>query len=180
MGDRAQSNVERVVLLSGPIASGKTTLARLLEQRFGLRFVGTRNLLAPGVEDRRRLQAAGTLQDEVTGGSWVRDGLVRLENLYPTRVSLVVDSVRTLDQVRWVRETYGSAVEHIHLTAGLEVLASRYGYRSEGYQYYEVRDNPVEKMVGFLSSSASLIVDTTYLCPELVLLRVTDHLSLPT
>ena len=36
---------QQVVLLSGPIASGKTTLARSLEQRFGFCVVNTRELL---------------------------------------------------------------------------------------------------------------------------------------
>ena len=75
MGDLAQSNVERVVLLSGPIASGKTLLGRLLAGRFGLCIVSTRELLAQGIQDRRFLQVAGALQDDSTAGRWVRDGL---------------------------------------------------------------------------------------------------------
>ena len=180
MGDPAQSNAQLVVLISGPIASGKTSLSRLLAGRFGLCIVSTRELIAQGIQDRRFLQVAGALQDDSTAGRWVRDGLVQFQTRCPNQVSFVVDSVRTLDQVRWVRETYGPSVEHIHLTASDDVLATRYESRSEGYQYDEVRDDSVEKMVVFLSGSANVVIDTSYLHPESVLLEVVNHLGLPT
>ena len=179
MDDLAQSNVERVVLLSGPIASGKTSLGRLLAGRFGLCIVSTRELLAQGIQDRRFLQAAGALQDDSTAGRWVRDGLVQFQSRCPDQVSFVVDSVRALDQIRWVRETYGPSVQHIHLTASAEVLATRYESKSEGYQYDEVRDDPVEQTVWLLGESANVVIDTSYLCPESVLLQVVKHLGLP-
>ena len=173
-----KSAVQRVVLLSGPIASGKTTLAQLLSERFGFCVVSTHELLLTHViEDRRSLQAAGASLDDATGGSWVRDGLFWLQRQCAAEVSFVVDSVRTLEQIRWVRDAFGESVGHVHLTADVEVLSVRYGYRFEGYQYQDVSDNPVEQRVNLLEASAGLVLDTGYLTPESVLERVVSHLT---
>ena len=178
MNECPKSVVQRVVLLSGPIASGKTTLAQLLADRFGFCVVSTHELLLTHVvEDRRSLQAAGASLDDSTGGSWVRDGLFRLQEKCAAEVSFVVDSMRTLDQIRWVRDAFGESVEHVHLTADVEVLSDRYGYRSEGYQYHDVSDDPVEQGVNLLEASARLVLDTGCLTPELVIERVVCYLT---
>ena len=169
---------QQVVLLSGPIASGKTTLARLLADRFGFCVVSTRELLLRHVgEDRWSLQAAGASMDDSTGGRWVSDGLVRLRRQSSAEVSFVVDSVRTLDQIWWVRDAFGSSVQHVHLTAAVKVLSDRYGSRSEGYRYQDVSDHSVEQGVNLLEASAGLVLDTGSLTPELVLEMVVDHLG---
>ena len=168
---------QNVVLLSGPIASGKTTLASLLADRSGFCVVSTRELLlGSGMGDRRSLQAAGAFLDGFSGGMWVRDGLLRLHRRSTANVSFVVDSVRTFDQIWWVRNAFGSSVQHVHLIAALEVLSHRYGSRSEGYRYEDVSNDPVEQRVNLLEASAGLVLDTESLTPELVLERVVDHL----
>ena len=167
-----------VVLLSGPIASGKTTLCRLLALRCGFYVVSTRELLAPLTGDRRTLQSAGAALDASTTGRWVRDGLVRLRVGVSAELTFVVDSVRTHDQVKWVRETFGASVKHIHLTASSGVLSARYLSRLEGLSYEEVVSDPVERKVGLLASSADLVVDTESLGVDSVLERVVEYLAL--
>ena len=170
---------QHVVLLSGPIASGKTTLAQLLVDRLGFCIVSTRALLLRYQgEDRRSLQAAGASLDDSAGGRWVRDGLVRWQRRCSAEVSFVVDSVRTIDQIRWVREAFGEAVMHVHLIADVEVLADRYCTRFEGYEYQDVSDDPVERGVNVLAGSAELVVDTSRSEPELVLEKVAGRLGL--
>ena len=170
---------QQVVLLSGPIASGKTTLARLLADRFGFYVVSTRELLLRHVgEDRWYLQAAGASMDDSTGGRWVSDGLVRLRRQCSAEVPFVVDSVRTLDQIWWLRDAFGGSVEHVHLVADVGVLSDRYSSRFEGYRYQDVSSDPVEQGVNVLAGSAGLVVDTGNLTLELVLGRVAGHLGL--
>ena len=178
MVELLESSAERVVLLSGPVASGKTTLSRLLADRFGFCIVSTRELLGEGPQDRLSLQAAGASRDDGSAGRWVRDGLVQLQGQWSDEIYFVVDSVRTLDQIRWVRKTFGASVEHVHLTAHLDVLAGRYSSRSEGFEYAEIRNDPVERSVGVLVSYADLVIHTGGLGPESVLGLVADHLGL--
>ena len=178
MAGLLESTVNHVVLVSGPIASGKTTLSRLLELRFGFFVVSTRELLTPQARDRLALQAAGASLDESTAGRWVRDGLLGLRIRSPAGAFLVVDSVRTLNQVRWVRETFGASVKHVHLTASLEVLSGRYDSKHEGHRYQDVAADSVERRVVLLASSADLVVDTGFRVPHSVLECVADLLGL--
>ena len=180
MAELSELDVRHVVLISGPIASGKTTLSRLLELRFGFFVVSTRGILASLARDRRALQAAGASLDESTAGRWVRDGLLGLWSRSPTEASFVVDSVRTLDQVEWVRETFGGLVKHVHLTASPEVLSGRYRSKFEGNRYQDIVADPVERRVGLLASLADLVVDTESLGPDSLLENVVDYLALGT
>lgn len=168
--------VKHVVLLSGPIASGKTTLARLLLDRFGFCVVSTRELLRNGVGDRRSLQAAGASLDDSTDGRWVRDALVSLHERRNSEVSFVIDSVRTLDQIRWVRGTFGDSVVHVHLTAAEGVLSTRYECRSEGYRYRDVSGDSIEQGVRTLEGAGGLVLDTGSLTPDSLLEKVADYL----
>ena len=170
--------VKHVVLISGPVASGKTTLSRLLELRFGFCVFSTREVLTLLARDRRALQAAGASLDESTAGRWVRDELLGLRSRSPTNSSFVVDSVRTLNQVRWVRETFGGFVTHVHLTASPEVLCGRYRSRFEGNRYQDVVADPVERRVAFLASLANLVVDTGCQGPDSIVDRVADYLAM--
>ena len=178
MGELSESRVKHVVLISGPIASGKTTLSRLLEWRFGFCILSTRQVLTSLIQDRRALQVAGSSLDESTGGRWVRDELLGLQSRSPTKSLFVVDSVRTLDQVKWVRQTFGGSVTHVHLTASPEVLRGRYGSRLEESRYQDVVTDPVERRVGLLASSADLVADTVLQGPNSVANGVADYLSL--
>ena len=169
MSESLESNLRHVVLLSGPIAAGKTTLGQLLADRLGFCIVSTRELLAQGVQDRRSLQATGADRDKSTAGRWVRDGLVQIQRQSSREISLVVDSVRIPEQIHWVRETFGTSVKHVHLNASLEALSCRYGSKNEGYQYNEIRNDSIEGTVDNLGRYADLVIDTTDLCPEAVL-----------
>ena len=170
-------SVKHVVLISGPIASGKTTLSRLLQLCCGFCVLSTRELLAQGAQDRRALQAVGASLDKASAGRWVRDGLVRLQSQSPDEALFVVDSVRTLHQVRWVREGFGALVKHVHLTANPEVLADRHCCRFEGNSYQDIVADPVERRVGSLALWADLVVDTGILRPDSVLELLVGYLA---
>ena len=180
MAELSESSVKHVVLISGPIASGKTTLSRLLELRLGFCVLSTRAVLSLLARDRRSLQSLGASLDESTDGRWVRDALLGLQSRSPTKSSFVVDSVRTLNQVRWFQETFGGFVTHVHLTARAEVLRGRYGSRFEGNRYQDVVADPVERKVGSLAPSADLVADTGVQGPDSVADSVADHLALGT
>ena len=161
----------RIILLSGPMASGKSTLSRSLEGQFGMTVLQTRELITHSLDrnreiDRGDLQSEGERLDRETGGAWVRDGLKRVLDGGTVENAAVVDAVRTLDQVRILRDTFGSAVSHIHLTAPDQTLSSRYQARSFGRDesgcsaYSYMRQNDTERMVDNLSAVANIVIDT--------------------
>jgi len=174
----------RIIVLSGPIASGKTTLGDMLLSRFGFQRLKTRQLLAAaGIPaERRALQKAGEALDRKTHGEWVALALARLVGEFPEDVSLIVDAARIPEQVKAIRKAFGAIVTHVHLTADMRELRVRYARRSgdvkELESYEAARRNATERSVDELAASADVSIDTKQSSPEDVLVRVASHLGL--
>jgi adenylosuccinate synthase len=180
---------ERVLVISGPIGAGKSTLAQGLVERHGAHRVSSRELLLARLGarsgDRRSLQEAGAALDRETGGSWladiVKDVLLRQEG--PPR-PLVVDSVRVPSQVEALRRALGSRVMHVHLSAPEQELAARYerrrsraGADSERASFEEARADTTERGVEALADLADLMLNTQRHSSEAVLVQVASLLG---
>jgi adenylosuccinate synthase len=163
-------HIEGILVLSGSVRSGKTTLANTLSERYGMGVFKTHNaiegLFASQVGgDRIRLQAEGARLDRLTKGRWVQEELRKWLATQPHQRYIVVDSVRIDGQVLGLREAFGGCVVHIHLTAPDEVLKSRFrGVASVGIDrnvsYATVKSDPTELQVGSLAAVADAVIDT--------------------
>lgn len=179
--------VERVILLSGHISSGKSTLATGLAQRFNRVIFRTREILQKRVgnelsRNRKVLQSEGDRLDRSTRGKWVADELTEWLRNAPPGAAVIVDSVRTVEQVQAIRGAFGSGVIHIHLTAPLNELEKRYKVRHKlgtetTRNYAEARENPTEQQVETLGDIADVVVDTKRCTKEDVLVRAACHLK---
>lgn len=180
----------RVVILSGPICAGKSTVVENLRERYGARIVKTRDLIKyqlPNVKDERgALQQAGERLDRRDGGAWVKNALARFvesadETSTPSGL-FVVDSVRIRGQVDAIREAFGTTVHHIHLTASEEVLRKRYlqrGSKTEEFSDYEdVKRSPTERGIEKLAALADIVVATDRCSKAAVVVRATALLGL--
>lgn len=176
-----------IVVLSGNVGAGKSTLARLLTDRFEASHVKTQNFLTaigPNIpHERRALQAFGELLDKRTKGAWVRDGLQDVIRRTPEQQVVVLDSVRIPEQIRAIRRSYGRAVVHVHLTASLAVLKRRYRERlatglKELPSYSAVRRNETESRVEQLGEIADVLIRTDRSTPDDVLVRVASHIGM--
>lgn len=157
-----------IIVLSGEIAAGKTTLAKALAAR-GPVILKTRDLLEaswfdPGSPTREQLQALGEKLDRETNGRWVAIETMKVAG------DVVIDSARRPEHVGALREAFPH-VYHIHLEAASEVLSARYHRRGEA-DYSRVKADPTEAQVGSLRAIADLVVDTSRNTPEDVFLRV--------
>lgn len=182
----------RIILLSGPVSAGKTTLALALEHRWGVRVFKTQQLIRSIAKvgyERAALQRAGEALDRRTKGRWVVDALTRELALNDKAVrpggSVVVDAVRITSQIEAIREAFGARVAHVHLVAPLEILSERYLTRSvnqnemqELASYDEVRANRTEARIGQLERIADLVVNTARSSEEDVLVQVSSFLGL--
>ena len=178
----------RVIAISGPVSSGKTTLATRLEERFaGIVVLKTRELICaeqPSVEfERAALQRAGAALDKKTGGEWLGQAVARaVVNLVPEPAYVIVDSCRVEGQVDGLRKLFGSKVVHVHLTASEAELGRRYGQRQSKMQeldsYALVRADPTEAQVDDLGEMADIVVDTERCDGEDVLVRTAAKLGL--
>ena len=179
----------RIILLSGPVASGKSMLAGRLSDRFKMKLLRTSDLLRATMagsneSGRIALQDWGDELDRRTQGTWVLDSLRQMLQGEEPSTNVVVDSVKIQEQIDAIRDAYGSSVTHIHMTAPLDVLASRYGSREsspsqvEHLSYQDVRLNQTESLVGRLSEIADVVIDSNRCTEEDVLVRVASHLRL--
>lgn len=180
----------RIVLLSGPICSGKSALVRLLEKKHGAKIIKTRDLIlkrAPRTKpERKSLQRAGQKLDRADGGAWVGEALQRTIDSSATgrtpKGLYVVDSVRILGQIEAIRRAYGAEVHHIHLTATEDELRKRYDDRSraddEAVEYDDLKRNQTERKIESLAEVADIVVSTDRCSEEAVLVRATALLNL--
>jgi adenylosuccinate synthase len=187
----------QIVLLSGSVASGKTTLWQQLTLNFPnehihvlktkdlIRELALKKLGHELLSERRTLQDFGEQLDRDTQGCWVRDALITLVNLHlsvEVAPIFVVDAVRILPQIKAIREAFGFAVKHIHLKAPEHELAERYKRRSSDMQelqsFKDVEKNPTEAAVHELEKSADIVVDTQACMPDDVLVKTATQLGL--
>jgi adenylosuccinate synthase len=185
-----------IVLISGKIASGKTTLAHKLEERFCFKILKTRDAIINQAKkklkgenpDRTFLQKFGTALDHKDDGKWVLDYFQNdFGFTFENEVFFVVDAIRILKQIEHFRKAYSFSVCHIHLTASEEVLKQRFLSREEVRdlspdralaKYEEAKSDPTEQQVHSLSDDADLSIDTELSTEEDVFIRVASFLKL--
>lgn len=179
--------VRRVILLSGQIASGKSTLSNGLSERYKMSIFKTSNYLKQTLESeehasRKVLQEAGDQLDKATDGRWVLDELKRWVSNDKAHEGVVVDSVRIKEQIEPIKRHFWPNVTHIHLTAPKEDLIERFRTRQSegldpGSNYDEIKQNQTERQIEELSDLADLVIDTKRSTEKDVLIRATSYID---
>ena len=125
--------LEFLVLLSGPLAVGKTTLREQLVLEHDFDYVRSGRYLLDLAERealdgrRRGLQDLGDELDRKTDFKWLLEDVAMPGfQANPERSRWLVDAVRKPKQVKHFRNAFGTAVLHVHLTATEDVLKTRY------------------------------------------------------
>lgn len=176
---------KQIILLSGPVSAGKSTLAKSLADRFGCKVLRTQELIRAAeptvANERSALQRAGEALDRRTKGTWVGQALSKVTPTLPDDSLVIVDSIRVREQAAAVRQAFGPRVIHLHLSAPESVLKSRYGKRrskiKELATYELVRSNPTEARIEDLAAIADVVIDTARCSAEDVLVRAASHLG---
>ena len=142
--------------VSGPIAAGKTTLARALERRG---FAYTRfslvldDLLAEqGLpRDRFNRQKLGNEINASERQRWLSSRTV-------ARVAdadrIVIDGLRFPDDHAFMVEQFGACFRHVYIDAGAEVRCSRYEAGESDMSFEDASGAVVERRVGEMRSLA--------------------------
>lgn len=175
-----------VVVLTGAVAAGKTSLAQRLNERYGAQVVKSRDLLVRMLREsdnpaRTKLQEFGQELDRNTAGHWLADAVSIASSTYGGEGLIVVDAARTLDQLASLREAFGRRVVHVHLATPSAELERRYEGRNRERaepEYAAVRADPLEASVDQLSRDADVVIDTARSTPDDVFVRAACHLGL--
>lgn len=156
----------RFIVLSGKVCAGKSTLSRNLEHIAGATLIKSKELiyeLRPNTAKARKpAQLAGQRLDREDGGRWLAQALIQRPMNDPSVELYVVDSVRTADQVKYLRQS-GMFVTHVHLEASEPTLVKRYASRPSAGElgsYADLDKNWTERHVSSLADSADVVIDT--------------------
>src|SRR3989441_6747851 len=179
--------MQRLIVISGQVSSGKSTLAQGLSKGFGLEVRRTKDWLirrtgSEGATGRKELQRAGDRFDSETAGRWIVEELTTdLPNLAAETV--ILDSARIKEQIEALREAFGPIVTHIHLTASRGELERRFDARRardgrELATYEAVRENITEQQVDSMKNIADIVIDTERCTAADILVRAASHLRL--
>ncbi len=188
MTGAAAHMAKQIVILSGHVCSGKSTLASKLAEKFGFKHIKTWNFIKARADhlqlQRTALQEYGEDLDRKTGGAWVRDDLEKLVRKEVGDAFFVVDSVRHPGQIEFLRKAYGRLIIHVHLTADLKELECRYKRRSKAgtditelASYADVLSNMTESKVEGLSDTADVVVNSDLCDEEDIVIRVASHVG---
>ncbi len=179
---------KQIILLSGRVSAGKTTLCDQLVERFNAHALKTKEVIAssaPKIEaERGAMQRYGELLDRRTNGAWVCEALARKADALDADALIVVDAVRIVPQINAIRRAYGPRVVHVHLDARREVLEKRYArkQRLKGFKefasYSQLSGSKTEERIGDLAMSADVVIQTDRCTKEDVLVRAAAHLGL--
>lgn len=164
-----------ILLLSGPIASGKTTLADALITAANFKRLKSSDHLKRLCEEQGRevsrlaLQQLGDALDDQTDYRWLISDVAKPQIADdPRQDRWLIDSVRKEQQVRHFKDEFGAAVFHVHIWAPDDVLKRRFGERlnssghSEGLtSYVEAVSHPNEAAARSLKATAELSIELT-------------------
>lgn len=168
------ASVEILVLISGPVAVGKTALRQELIAVHEFDYVRSGSYLLARAEQqgiascRTDLQNLGDALDRQTDYRWLLDD-VALPGFakVPEQRRWLVDAVRKARQIEHFRAEFGSAVLHVHLTASEDILRNRYERRrlESGVIYdktpYETAISHENEIASrSLISLADIVIDT--------------------
>lgn len=177
-----------IILLSGQISSGKSTLSKGLAEKYSLKIFKTSDVLRQKINgnlniNRVSLQEIGDKLDQETNGKWILDEMHILGFNNEIQEGVIVDSVRTRAQIDHIKNQFWPRVIHIHLTAPDYELKDRHknktapnGLGTE-INYYEIKQNKTESRVEDLAKIADLVIDTKRSSEEDVLIRATSYLD---
>lgn len=165
--------MEMLVLLSGPIAVGKTSVRQELLAAHGFEHVRSSAYLKElaQTEGRTSLQDLGDRLDEETDYRWLLDSVARPGFMaLPGQQRWLVDAVRKKRQVEHFRDAYGPLVLHVHLTAPEEILKQRYASRlstsGDQPEYAIAIEHENETASRRLIDIADLVLDANLLTPQ--------------
>jgi adenylosuccinate synthase len=180
-----------IVLFSGPIASGKTTLADALIAAHGFQRLKSSDHLRTVCEQRGEkvsrtaLQDLGDRLDNETEYRWLVEEVARPQLASgPHQSRWLIDSVRKERQVAHFRAEFGSSILHVHVWAPEEVLRARFearrdlGKHHEGLTTYdEAIAHPNEISARSLSGVAEFLIDSSQTDPAAAAASILERVS---
>ncbi|UGV25054.1 hypothetical protein E0H22_04800 [Rhodopseudomonas boonkerdii] len=172
--------MKRLLLISGPIAAGKSAIAANLIEQHGFLSIRSGGYLKELAESkgigssRADLQVLGDELDAATDYRWLIDDIAaKIFEKNQQQDFWLFDSVRKHRQVLHFKNAYKKETLHVHLTAPESILKQRYEKRSDTGGEYSgatpyglARIHPNEIASRSLIEIADFIFDVSQTPPE--------------
>ena len=178
-------DIPNIILLSGAICAGKSTIAKWLEQSFAFKHIKTSKLLSRRsryqAPTRKQLQNLGERLDR-NEPDWLLKDFSSVCP-YDSQTRYVVDSIRIYEQAILFRNAFGRNIVHIHIEAPPDTLRTRFETRRAqcGYEpinYDSVKESKTERNIDTLKNDADISINTHRCREEDVQIRVAGLLGL--
>ncbi|WP_219909888.1 AAA family ATPase [Trinickia symbiotica] len=174
--------IKRLLLLSGPMRSGKTSVAEVLERNYGFSGISTGGYLksclpSGGDVTRSSLQDLGDRLDLETDFAWVIDAVaVPAMVAAPTTESWLLDAVRKPRQIERFRALFPNVLRHVHLHAPESTLQTRYvaGISPRAPAYTLAIAHPNEVAARSLGDFADQAFDTAQASASEIAAQIVD------
>lgn len=185
-----------ILVLSGEICTGKSTLAEKLKSQYGFLHCKTRDglnyyadqKLKGAAPERDFFQKLGEELDITGGGKWVLDYFQYLYSEHFAQNNFyLIDSARILKQVQHIRDAYSYVVYHVHLQASPATLEERFYKRGEiqslskeeqKEKYRRYKSDATEQKVNDIGKDADLVIDTDRCNDDDVFIQVASFFRL--
>lgn len=177
----------KVIIISGPIASGKSNLSSQLSDKFGFATVRTSDLIKEHLNDiapdLKKLQNAGNKLDQETDFAWIAEMVSIRFRQEDTQGTIIIDGVRKRPQIERLQRSFGHRyIRHVHLTASVDICKKRFVERSResdiGFKFDQICKNRSEQEAIKLGDVADIVVDTDKYTETGIFSLVTARLNL--
>ncbi|MCY4221152.1 MAG: adenylosuccinate synthetase [Thiotrichales bacterium] len=163
----------KLIVISGGMASGKSTLAERICKDFGYQKISTsdiiRQRLSPSVKiNRESLQRKGNALDRNTDHGWIAYEVAKSIRSRNDDTVIVLEGVRKLKQIDKILERIGHRyVKHVHLLVDRATQKARFEERERDsdLSYEDAISDASERQVKRLEGKADIVVPTQ-LCTE--------------
>ncbi len=178
----------KLIVISGGLASGKSTLADQLRQVFNCRVIKTsdiiRNHQAPWAKgNRRSLQRKGNELDRTTEFGWIANEIANQIRRGDDNSLIVLEGIRKPRQIERILTEIGHRyVKHVHLSVDRSTQKRRFGSsnrsKDTGLSFENATNDVSERMVSQLAEKADMVIETERHTEEDVFHRVSSRLNL--
>lgn len=132
-----------IIGISGKIGSGKSTIAKDIQTKYGFRRLSTSDLLKSILESkdieptREKLQDIGDIMIKTVGGS----GFMALMLVYLPAENYLIDSIRHREALQYMKNKFRGDFVNIFVDAPENIRYSRTEEQYESFEYFKKIDS---------------------------------------
>ena len=163
---------KRIIVLSGSFYSEKTALVNRITAYYGfkifkpLEYIKSK-IASEEIKNHKIFQDEESIFYANNSFNWILEGIKSFEKEKENITGIIVDSATTIEQVKFIKDSFWPNVIHIHIAPRREVFRKRYSNAKADVSgtnniYDDVQENMNENKTKDLEESADLVIETEH------------------